>query len=240
MPPENPLLPICNIKMGSRKAFEKTLRARPYSQFPLRAARSMKPSMMTLPDDPFTLFAAWFQEAEGAEPNDPNAMALATADAEGRPSVRIVLLKDVDPRGFTFYTNTLSRKGRELAANPHAHLDFLWKSLGRQVRVDGTAEPVSAAEADAYFAVRPRASQIGAWASLQSEPLGDRATLEARVAEFTAKYEGGDVPRPPHWSGYRIVPARIEFWVARHDRLHERYIYERAAGDGWSLSMQYP
>ncbi|MFD0847986.1 pyridoxamine 5'-phosphate oxidase [Sphingosinicella xenopeptidilytica] len=195
--------------------------------------------MMTLPDDPFEFFGRWFQEASTSEPSDANAMSLATADADGRPSVRIVLLKDVDPRGFTFYTNTLSRKGRELAANPHAHLNFFWKSLGRQVRIDGAVQPVSAAEADAYFAVRPRASQIGAWASFQSEPLDDRATLEGRVAEFTAKYDGGDVPRPPHWSGYRVVPSRIEFWQNRESRLHERYIYDRD-GSGWARSMQYP
>lgn len=195
--------------------------------------------MMTLPDDPFEFFGRWFQEASASEPSDANAMSLATADADGRPSVRIVLLKDVDQSGFTFYTNTLSRKGRELAANPRAHLNFFWKSLGRQVRIDGAVQPVSAAEADAYFAIRPRASQIGAWASFQSEPLDDRATLEGRVAEFTAKYDGGDVPRPPHWSGYRVVPSRIEFWQNRESRLHERYIYDRA-GSGWTRSMQYP
>ncbi|MBL8646273.1 MAG: pyridoxamine 5'-phosphate oxidase [Sphingosinicella sp.] len=195
--------------------------------------------MTTLPDDPFEFFGRWFQEASTSEPSDANAMSLATADADGRPSVRIVLLKDVDPRGFTFYTNTLSRKGRELAANPHAHLNFFWKSLGRQVRIDGAVQPVSAADADAYFAIRPRASQIGAWASFQSQPLGDRATLEGRVAEFTAKYDGGDVPRPPHWSGYRVVPSRIEFWQNRESRLHERYIYDRD-GNGWARSMQYP
>lgn len=199
----------------------------------------MKPAMMTFPDDPFEFFGRWFQEASTSEPSDANAMSLATADADGRPSVRIVLLKDVDPRGFTFYTNTLSRKGRELAANPHAHLNFFWKSLGRQVRIDGAVQPVSAADADAYFAIRPRASQIGAWASFQSQPLDDRATLEGRVAEFTAKYDGGDVPRPPHWSGYRVVPSRIEFWQNRESRLHERYIYDRA-GSGWTRSMQYP
>ncbi|MBB4633724.1 pyridoxamine 5'-phosphate oxidase [Sphingosinicella soli] len=195
--------------------------------------------MTSLPHDPFDLFARWFEEASASEPNDANAMSLATADADGRPSVRIVLLKDVDPRGFTFYTNTLSRKGRELAANPQAHLNFHWKSLRRQVRIDGAVEPVTPAEADAYFAVRPRASQIGAWASFQSEPLDDRATLEARVGEFTAKYEGGDVPRPPHWSGYRVVPARMEFWVDRRDRLHERTIYD-CGSSGWTRSMQYP
>lgn len=199
----------------------------------------MKRAMTTLPDDPFEFFGRWFQEASTSEPSDANAMSLATADADGRPSVRIVLLKDVDPRGFTFYTNTLSRKGRELAANPHAHLNFFWKSLGRQVRIDGAVQPVSAAEAEAYFAIRPRASQIGAWASFQSQPLDDRATLEGRVAEFTAKYDGGDVPRPPHWSGYRVVPSRIEFWQNRESRLHERYIYDRD-GSGWARSMQYP
>ena len=199
----------------------------------------MKRAMMTLPDDPFEFFGRWFQEASASEPSDANAMSLATADADGRPSVRIVLLKDVDPGGFTFYTNTLSRKGRELAANPHAHLNFHWKSLRRQVRIDGAVEPVTPAEADDYFAVRPRASQIGTWASFQSQPLDDRATLEGRVAEFSAKFEGGDVPRPPHWSGYRVVPSRIEFWQDRANRLHERYIFDRD-GSGWVRSMQCP
>jgi pyridoxamine 5'-phosphate oxidase len=191
-----------------------------------------------LPADPLVLFRAWFAEAEASEPHDANAMALATAGAGGRPSVRIVLMKDFDARGFAFYTNTLSRKGRELAENPNAHLNFYWKSLRRQVRIDGSITPVSTAEADAYFASRPRASQLGAWASLQSAPLDERTTLEARFAEMAAAYPN-DVPRPPHWSGYRVLPSRIEFWIDRRDRLHERYIYDRS-GDAWHRSMQYP
>ena len=191
-----------------------------------------------LPADPLTLFRRWFAEAEAAEPSDANAMTLATADADGRPSARIVLMKDCDETGFVFYTNTLSRKGRELAANANAHLLFHWKSVRLQVRIDGRVEPVTSAEADAYFAQRPRASQIGAWASEQSQPLDTRATLEARFADYDARF-AGEVPRPPHWSGYRLRPARVEFWVDRRDRLHERYIYDRD-GDGWSQSMQYP
>jgi pyridoxamine 5'-phosphate oxidase len=208
---------------------------------PIAAARpSRYPAGMTrdLPADPYTLFASWFAEAHASEPSDANAMALATADSDGLPSVRIVLLKGVDARGFTFYTNTQSRKGRELAANPNAQLNFHWKSLRRQVLIDGAVEPVSDAEADAYFATRPRASQLGAWASDQSRPLDSRSTLEQRFAEMDARFPN-DVPRPPHWSGYRVVPARIEFWIDRRDRLHERYVYDRV-GAGWRQSMLYP
>lgn len=197
----------------------------------------MKPD--DLPADPFILFADWFREAEQNEPSDANAMSLATATNDGRPSVRIVLLKGIERGGFVFYTNTTSRKGNELNANPHAHLNFHWKSLRRQVRIDGAVEGVSDAEADAYFAIRPRASQIGAWASFQSQRLDSRRTLEQRFGEFEAKFDGADVSRPPHWSGYRVVPSRIEFWIDRRDRLHERYIYDRGT-HGWSTSMQYP
>ncbi len=187
---------------------------------------------------PFARFAEWFAEAGASEPNDPNAMALATASADGAPSLRVVLLKAWDERGFVFYTNLTSQKGREIAANPNVHLNFHWKSLQRQVRIGGTAALVSAAEADAYFATRPRESQLGAWASLQSQPLPDRATFEARLADFARQFPDV-VPRPPHWSGWRVTPARIEFWQARDGRWHEREAYLRS-GDGWSLGLVYP
>ena len=189
--------------------------------------------------DPFAQFALWFAEASATEPNDPNAFALATATADARPSVRIVLLKFWDERGFCFYTNLDSRKGAELAANPQVHLDFHWKSQRRQVRIDGRAELVPDPEADAYFASRPRESQIGAWASIQSQPLPDRATFEARIAEFTARFAGNDVPRPPRWSGWRVVPRAFEFWQDRDNRLHERTLYSRAA-QGWATGLLYP
>lgn len=196
-------------------------------------------------DDPFALFDAWLAEAEGTEPNDANAMALATADASGRPTVRVVLLKGRDPRGFVFYTNTLSRKGRELAANSAVALNFHWKTKRRQVRIDGTAEPVDAEEADAYFASRPRGSRLGAWASQQSSPLSGRGELIERVRAATAQYgaheSDGPVPRPPHWSGYRIVPRLIEFWQDGEYRLHDRLVYARTGeGAPWSTQRLYP
>ena len=193
----------------------------------------------TDPEDPIELFKSWFAEAAKAEPADPNAVALATADASGRPSVRMVLLKDVDARGFVFYTNRESRKGLEIQANPQAALCFYWKSLDRQVRVEGGIEPVAEAEADSYFASRDRASQIGAWASRQSRPLESRFALERRIAEFTAKFHVGTVPRPPFWSGFRLVPAAIEFWRERPFRLHDRTVYHRDAG-AWSARKLYP
>ena len=196
-----------------------------------------------LPDgaDPFALFAEWFEAAKASEPNDPNAVALATTDLEGLPDVRMVLLKDVDARGFTVYTNTGSAKGRQLAQNPKAALLFHWKSLRRQVRVRGEVIPVSEAEADAYFATRARSSQIGAWASDQSQPMETRHALERRVAEYGLKFGLSKVTRPPHWSGYRIVPMHFEFWRDRPFRLHERLAFSRAAADQpWTTSRLYP
>ena len=190
-------------------------------------------------DDPHALFDSWLAEARISEPNDPTAMALATADSGARPSVRMVLLKGHDERGFVFYTNLDSRKGGELAANPHAALLFHWKSLRRQVRVEGPAEPVGDAEADSYFASRARESQLGAWASDQSRPLDRRETFEARYRDTAARFEGAEVPRPPRWAGWRVVPERIEFWSDRAFRLHERRLFTRA-GNGWTEGLLYP
>jgi pyridoxamine 5'-phosphate oxidase len=189
--------------------------------------------------DPFELFDQWFAEARAAEPNDPEAMALATADSAGRPSVRMVLLKGHGRDGFVFYTNREGRKGGELAANPHAALMFHWKTLRRQVRIDGPVEDVPDEEADAYYATRTRDSQISAWASDQSRPLDQRETMEARFAEIARKYEGQPVPRPPHWTGFRVVPRSIEFWIDGAHRLHHRRLFVRD-GDGWSEGLLYP
>jgi len=191
-------------------------------------------------DDPHQLFDAWFAEAKAGEPNDAEAMTLATATADGRPSARIVLLKGHDKRGFVFYTNSQSRKGDELAANPHAALLFHWKSLRRQVRIEGAVSPVSDAEANAYFASRSRDSQLGAWASDQSRPLANRDLFEARYAAVKEDHEGRDVPRPPHWWGYRLVPERIEYWTDRPHRLHERRLFTLGPDGAWTEGLLYP
>lgn len=193
------------------------------------------------PADPWTLFGAWFAEAQQHEVNDPNAMSVATVDEGGMPAVRILLMKDYSPEGVVFYTNRASRKGTQLTAHPVAALCFHWKSLRRQVRFEGHIECVSDAESDAYFASRPRGSQIGAWASQQSQPLDQRATLEARVRELTTAYEGKPVPRPPHWGGYLLRPTRVEFWQDREFRLHDRFDYRRDTPSGtWHLERLYP
>lgn len=189
--------------------------------------------------DPHRLFEDWLKEAEASEPNDANAMTVATVGPNGQPSARILLLKGHDARGFVFYTNLRSRKGREIDANPRAALLFHWKSLRRQVRVEGPLSPVTPAEADAYFASRARMSRIGAWASEQSSSLESRAVLEARVAEMERRFEGGEPPRPEHWSGFRVAPERMEFWRDGDFRLHDRIIYT-PEGSGWRTERLYP
>jgi pyridoxamine 5'-phosphate oxidase len=207
----------------------------------MEAHNPLTSSDFTEAGEPFRLFSEWLDDATRSEPNDPNAMTLATVDETGLPDARMVLLKGLDARGFVFFTNTESAKGRELAAVPKAALVFHWKSLRRQVRVRGVVEEVSAEEADAYFATRPRLSQIGAWASQQSRPLEGRFALEAAVAATTARYGLGTVPRPPHWTGFRIVPVAIEFWHDRPFRLHDRVVFRRGGeGESWVRTRLYP
>lgn len=190
-------------------------------------------------DDPFALFARWMKQAEEAEINDPDAVAIATATPDGRPSVRIVLLRRYGPDGFGFFTNLESRKGQEIAANPWGALCIHWKSLRKQVRAEGRLEQLSEADADEYFASRARDSRIGSWASDQSRPLDNRETFEKRVAEMQARFANADVPRPPHWSGFRLIPDAIEFWADRQFRLHERRLFTRT-DEGWSEGLLYP
>ncbi len=191
-------------------------------------------------NDPFALFDQWYGEARQSELNDSNAMALATVDAAGRPSLRMVLLKGHGPEGFIFYTNFEGRKAAELLGNPHAALLFHWKSLRRQIRIEGAVSRVDDATADAYFATRSRDSQLGAWASDQSRPLPSRDIFMARYEDMRARFEGQDVPRPPHWSGFRLSPEHIEFWQDREHRLHERRIFSRTGDGGWEEGMLYP
>jgi pyridoxamine 5'-phosphate oxidase len=205
----------------------------------VRQVASAEPPALLSETDPFALFSEWLAEALAKEPNDGNAMALATVDETGLPDVRMVLLKDVDPAGFVFYSNLESAKGRELAANPKAALLFHWKSLRRQVRVRGAVTLTTDAEADAYFATRARPAQLGAWASDQSRTLPDRLALEKKIAEMGLKFGLGKVPRPPHWSGFRLAPVSIEFWRDRPFRLHERLVFERAEG-GWTTRRLFP
>ena len=191
-------------------------------------------------DDPFALFEQWFDDARRAAVPEPNAMTLATVSADGRPSARVVLLKGVNDRGFTFFTNFESRKGRDLDDTGRAALVFWWQEIERQVRAEGTVERVSDAEADAYFASRPRDSRIGAWASPQSRPIVNRAVLERNWAALKAQFDGRDVPRPPHWGGYRLLPEAVEFWKGRAGRLHDRFLYTRAEDGGWRVQRLAP
>jgi pyridoxamine 5'-phosphate oxidase len=226
-------------RAGYRKAMTDLIPPTPTEEDYVAKVTAAEPPPQLTATDPFALFAEWLADAGTAEPNDPNAMALATVDASGLPDVRMVLLKDVDPSGFVFYTNLGSAKGRQLAANPQAALLFHWKSLRRQVRVRGAVQPTTDAEADAYFATRARPSQLGAWASDQSQPMTERLALEKKIAQVGLRFGLGKAPRPPHWSGFRLVPAAFEFWRDRPFRLHERLVFERATG-GWTTKRLFP
>ncbi len=197
-------------------------------------------SDFTRASDPFALFAQWFEEARASEPNDPEAMSLATVDADGLPDLRVVLCKGFDSNGFVFYSNEQSAKGRQLAAAPAAALLFHWKSLRRQIRTRGAVSPASAGESDAYFATRGRESRIGAWASQQSRPLESRAALEKEFARYAAQFGPGDIPRPPHWRGFRLTPTQIEFWSDGANRLHDRVLFEHGADGAWKGQRLYP
>ncbi|MHA7883786.1 pyridoxamine 5'-phosphate oxidase [Nitratireductor rhodophyticola] len=201
---------------------------------------TLKSGDFTEREEPFRLFAEWLEDATKSEPNDPNALALATVDPDGMPNVRMVLLKGFDERGFVFYTNFESAKGQEVLSAKKAAMCFHWKSLRRQVRIRGPVEVVSDAEADEYYASRPRGSRIGAWASKQSRPLESRFALEKAVAEYTAKFAVGTIPRPSHWSGFRIVPQTIEFWHDRPFRLHDRVVFSRDGKGDWQTERLYP
>ncbi|EKF41362.1 pyridoxamine 5'-phosphate oxidase [Nitratireductor indicus] len=201
---------------------------------------TLKSGDFTQRDEPFRLFAEWLEDAKQSEPNDPNAVAVATVDPDGMPNVRMVLLKGFDERGFVFYTNFESAKGQEILSAGKAAMCFHWKSLRRQVRVRGPVEQVSDAEADAYYDSRPRGSRIGAWASKQSRPLESRFALEKAVAEYTAKFAVGSIPRPSHWSGFRILPQTIEFWHDRPFRLHDRLVFNRGENGAWETTRLYP
>lgn len=225
--------------MSDTRSDKPVIPASPSEDDYVRQVTQAEPPPLLSEADPIALFGAWLKEAGEREPNDPNAMALATADADGFPDVRMVLLKDAGPEGFVFYTNLDSAKGRQLAANPKAALLFHWKTLRRQIRVRGAVSPVTDAEADAYFATRARPAQIGAWASSQSRELPDRLALEKKIAEVGLKFGLGKVTRPPHWSGFRLTPEAIEFWRDRPFRLHERLVFERAPG-GWTTKRLFP
>jgi pyridoxamine 5'-phosphate oxidase len=229
-------IPARTLQVRHQDDIAGTCWRRPHRRY---IGKCMSGSDLDSSDEPFVLFTAWLKAAEASEPNDPNAMALATVDANGMPDVRMVLLKGFDEKGFVFFTNFESAKGRELLANPKAALCFHWKSLRKQVRVRGPVSVVSDDEADAYFASRPRGSRIGAWASQQSRPLEWRFALEKAVAAYTARYAIGDIPRPPYWSGFRLAPEEIEFWSDGAFRLHDRVKFTRK-GEGWEKTRLYP